>query len=313
VSSRFLQSRPCQRGAALITVISVVAFLVVLTTGMAVSLDREVRLSGFNYDARQVDWLAQGVEAWAANTLALDARQTDQDNLTETWAEPLPVTAMEHGEVWAQIEDLQGRLNLNSLVKDGKRQELQIIRLRRLLALLELDVQLVDALVDWIDPDERVSFPQGAEDDYYLNQTPARRAGNTPLISVAELRWIKGVDEDVLLKLSPHVATLPSEVSGINVNTADALVLASLAEGVTVRDGEQLVADRDEHGPFTLEGLAQHPVFAGRPLNLDSLLTASGYFRLSAKVRFQDVAVLRLARLWRDPSHRVHVIGRWSG
>ncbi len=313
-------SKPCfgqrfgrrQSGAALITVISVVAFLVILSTGMAVTLDREVRLSGYNQAGRQAEWLAQGVEVWSTQTLALDGEESEHDNLAEIWAAPLPVTAMEHGSVSARIEDLQGRINLNGLIKDGQRQPLQVARLRRLLTLLDIDEELVYVILDWLDEDDRVSFPHGAEDDYYLNQTPARHTANGPMASIAELKWLKGVNEALFTRLAPHVSALSPEVGGININTAGAVVLASLADGLTVQSMEQLTEERERTEGFSMEAFVQHPAFAGRELPTQELVLTSSYFQLSADVRFQDIALRRIARIWRDNDNKVQVIGRWT-
>lgn len=301
-----------QQGVALITVISVIAFLVVLVTQLAVRLNRDVRITQYVMESRQASWLAQGVENWATQTLALDSRESEQDDLTESWAQELPSTLVEHGAVTAQIDDLQGRLNLNALVRDGKRHEPQVARLKRLFRLLDIDVNLVEGLVDWIDEDQQVTFPHGAEDSHYLNKSPGYRAANVPLSSVAELQMIKGMTQDIVTRLQPHVAALPAAVVGININTAGPLVLAALADGVTAQEGEQLVGEREDNGPFSLEQFVQHPVFAGRTLAPQDLVQVSSYFEVTADVRYQDVSLRRVAKLWRDKDKQVHVIGRRS-
>ena len=219
---------------------------------------------------------------------------------------------MEHGSVSAQIDDLQGRLNLNSLIKDGQRQPLQIARLRRLLTLVEADEEFVHVILDWLDEDDQVSFPHGAEDDYYLNQTSARHTANGPMASIAELKWLKGMNEELFARLAPHLSVLPAEVAAINVNTAGAAVLASLADGLTIQAMEQLVTEREQNGAFSMEAFIQHPVFAGRTLPTQELVLASSYFQLNADVQFQDIAMRRVARIWRDKDNKAQVIGRWS-
>ena len=61
--------------------------------------------------------VALGGEAWAADSLRRDKQQSSKtDDFTEEWATPIPPIPIEGGEFEGQLEDMQGRFNLNSLV-----------------------------------------------------------------------------------------------------------------------------------------------------------------------------------------------------
>ncbi len=75
---------------------------------------------------------------------------------------------------------------------------------------------LVDALLDWRDPDT-VPRPFGIE-------TPANRNG--PFADVAELRCVRGFDDALVARLSPLLTTRGT--GAINVNAAPAVVIATL-------------------------------------------------------------------------------------
>lgn len=302
-----------ERGVVLVSVLSVVAFLVIMTTGLAVMLDREVRITGFTQAQRQADWLAEGVEAWAIQTLYKDGLETEDDNLTEVWAKPLPVTQIEHGELTAQIFDQQTKININALVLNGIPNELQIARFKRLLTHLELEPSFLDPIIDWIDTDEKARFPYGAEDGHYLNQSQPYRAANRPISSISELKWIRGMTPEVYAKLSPYVVALPQDKYEININTADAVVYALLADGITRQEGEQLVSLRDKNGPYEIEEFILHPIFAGRNLDTKGLSTKSYHFMLRAEVKYQDITVLRKTHFSRDKTNnKVHIVRRSS-
>jgi general secretion pathway protein K len=86
---------------------------------------------------------------------------------------------------------------------------------------------------DWIDPDDVVSDPDGAEDAIYTSQTPPYRTGNSPMLSASELMNLPGFGADRYRKIAPYVTALPNTNTTINICTAPALVLESLVEGLS--------------------------------------------------------------------------------
>ena len=59
----------------------------------------------------------------------------------------------EGGQIGGSIDDAQARFNVNNLAVDGIVSRVELLRLRRLLEILELPQALADALADWIDAD----------------------------------------------------------------------------------------------------------------------------------------------------------------
>ena len=89
-------------------------------------------------------------------------QQAQDPDSTQDWAQPLGPVEIEGTGVWiqAQLEDLSGRFNLNSVVKwDPPDQHLRARPApgRGLPAILlrdlDIDLRYADLLVDWIDPD----------------------------------------------------------------------------------------------------------------------------------------------------------------
>jgi len=302
-----------QAGVALITALLVTAIAAIVAANMAARQRLEIHRSS-NLLASDQAWLfALGVEDWASQILSRDARNGHTDHLGEDWAIALPPIAVEGGAtVSGHIEDLQGRLNLNDLIRDGRPDAVTVGRLRRLLRHLDADEGLADAVLDWIDGDETPRLPAGAEDTAYLIHDPAYRTANRPLASPSELRLVNGFSPDLVEALSPFVQTLP-ERTPINVNTAPAAILMTLSEDLTEADADQIVEERADHGFSRLEDFRALPMIKRLQTPIEDITVESHYFLLTAEVSL-DAARLRLTSiLHRDGDGRVRTLLRSLG
>jgi general secretion pathway protein K len=151
-----------------------------------------------------------------------------------------------------EITDLAGHLQINSLVRkksgEGKRglpakgrnpeNQAEKILYRLLLSgsfavSSEMQAQqLVDALVDWMDADDRES-DNGAEDSYYRSLDPPYGCKNGPIEFIEELLLVKGMTPDLLFgttttKGLADYLTVFGNNGKININTAPRLILKSL-------------------------------------------------------------------------------------
>ncbi len=233
-----------QRGVAIVLAMGVVALAAMAAAAIMVSQStwaRQVELTNDHIQARAV--LLAGAD-WARALLADDRRLSNVDHLGEPWALKLPPLPVENGELVGQIEDQQGKFNLNNLVTQGKINVAQFAHFRSLLATLGLPDQLADALADWIDEDGQPQPRDGAEDAYYLALDPPYLAANRPLIDVAELALVRGFDDNVRARLRPYITALP-DLTAVNVNTAPAEVLAAVVDGLDLGGAQLLVTQRD--------------------------------------------------------------------
>ena len=237
-----------QRGVALITAVVLVAIATVLSVriGTEAALDR--RRAGGLAALNQGWQVALGAEAWAAQILNQDLVDSQLDHLSEVWARPVPPLPIDGGSIEGSIEDMQGRFNVNNLVKpDGTTDDVNVERFRRLLLSVEVDPRWAGALADWLDTDTVDTFPDGAEDGVYSGQTPPYRTANGPITTTAELLALPGFSLEDYARLRPHIAALPVGTR-VNVCTATARVLAALVEGGTgFGDAEALQGNRRDH------------------------------------------------------------------
>jgi general secretion pathway protein K len=230
-------SRNRQRGVALITAVLVVALATILAVNVGFKGYMDQRRSATTFALDQSFEVALGGEAWAADALRRDKQRSNKtDDFTEEWATPIPPIPIEGGEFQGQLEDMQGRFNLNNLVKlEGDRYKIDqpaLERFTRLLVNLEIEEKWAGIIADWIDSDGEPGFPSGAEDQIYTSLTPPYRTANMPITRASELLAISEFGLERYRKLEPFVTALPMGTK-LNLCTASAELLDSLIRGQT--------------------------------------------------------------------------------
>jgi len=278
-----------QSGIAALTAILVVAIATVLAVNLlwqtSVDLRRTETLL-LQDQARQYDL---GGEEFARFGLAEDFRDdgnNGNDTLQENWAKPLSFD-VEAGKLQGYLQDQQGRFNLNGLIdKEGKRIPAAADQFRRLLTLLPLErpldpgtaEALVEATIDWIDPDQSPEL-NGAEDDQYTGRQPPYRPANFWFTTTSELLAVAGFTGEIYAALQPHVSALPPGKEGrwpLNVNTATDLVLASLLDNLGPLEVEPFL-----NGAYENVDEFQTEFPGGKEIPADSLGVRSDWFLLT--------------------------------
>jgi len=293
-----------QRGVALITVLLVVALVTVVCAALLLRQQLAIRSTGNQLLVRQAQYYAEGGELLAKALLRRDLAADQVDHPGEPWANPgLRFPLDEGGELRLRIEDLAGRFNLNSLAAGGEAGELALLRLRRLLQLLQLTPAYAERLQDWLDGDQEASGMAGAEDDQYLLQKPPYRTGPGRIAEVSELRLLLGMREEDFRRLAPHVSALPADAQ-LNVNTASALVLSSLADSLAPAQAAELVAARGRQGFRDLQSFLSQPALAGSGLQGEGLALSTSYFQVISEVRVGERRQVLVSQLQRSNSNR---------
>jgi general secretion pathway protein K len=300
-----------QRGMALITVLLVVAVVTVVSAGIIARQQLSIRSSANQLHVRQAWHFALGGETLAKAILQRDLRQGDPrapiDHLGEAWAKPrAPFALDEGGELRVQIIDLTGRFNLNSLLNQPN--EAAVAQLRRLLRGLQIEAPYAERLIDWLDADDQPSGGYGAEDNQYLLAQPAYRAANRELQDVSELRLLLEMTEADYQRLSPYVSALPADAT-LNVNTASARVLASVADGLSLSTAQGLVAARGS------EGYRDRSSFTAQLGEVQSqvLDVSSQYFQVLSEVTVGERRQVLRSTLQRASDGQFYVLARDLG
>lgn len=309
--SRMIRSRARERGVAVITAMLVVAIGAILAVNLMwdATIDQRRTIAALAADQGLMYLL--GAEAWAGDILRQDLVDSPEaDHLGETWALELPPLPVEGGTIAGRLEDLQGRFNLNDLVgSDGREDPIAVEQFERLLELVGLDPGLAGAVVDWIDPDGELRFPDGGEDAAYADTNPQYRTANGLLTSPSELMAINGFDRAAYRALAPYVTALPPGMS-LNVNTAPPLVLQSLSPTLDAAQVEALIEERADIGfddvDASFRGLVEPEV-------LQRIDGVSSHFLLTATVQLGTTQLTMRSVLQRDPSGLTRALFRNLG
>jgi len=300
-----------QKGAALLIALAITVLAAVLAIQAIESGQLDMRRSSILIRSDQAQQLALGMEDWAISLIQRDqsdSRGAAFDGLDDIWYQQLPVTQVAGGTISASLIDLDGRFNLNSLlVVDGITNPLALERFRRLLGILQLNPVIADQLLDWLDADTSPQ-PQGAEDNIYRNrQTPAL-AANRMLAHVSELRILPAMDALAWQRIEAFVQASPQRTASINVNTAPAEVLLSLADGITRQMINSVIRQRG--GGFDkLSTFLQQSVFENINIDPRGLGVHSRNYRAIAEIQL-DGEVSRFETLLQRSGKGYHVLFR---
>ncbi|MFA7271078.1 MAG: type II secretion system minor pseudopilin GspK [Sterolibacterium sp.] len=295
------RSQPhASHGAALIMALLVVALATTLASSLIWRQDLWLRQVETRRDLAQARLLGQAGIDWARAVLAEDARTSNIDYLGEPWATKVPAMPAESGEIGGEMNDEQGKWNLNNLVRNGQTQADSMAILVRLLNQLQLPPALAVTLADWIDTDSEATS-DGAEDTYYLGLTPPYRSANRELSDLDNLLRIRGFDNAIIERLRPYVCVLPG-YNPVNLNTTSAIVLAAVLPELTASDAQQIIAERNRI-PF--RDVADFRNRLPRPdlANLagtGQLATQSRYFSVMIRSRYGNADTTSTALLDRQ-------------
>lgn len=219
-----------QRGIALITILVMVALATILAATIAKHQRNTAESTAYLMRQNQALLYAKSAEAFFAELLVDDAQNAaDVDHLQETWAKPMPAFPVEDGFVSGRLEDQSGKFNLNGLLKsDGTVNEAAKLWFEKLLERVGLPAQLSEAVIDWQDENDEVGGSMGAESTYYQSLAQGYLPANRPFYNIEQLKLVRGFEGRNYQLIAPYVSALSSNALKVNINTAPALVLASI-------------------------------------------------------------------------------------
>ena len=296
-----------ERGAALLTVLLLVAIVSVLAATALERLRLSTRLAG---NAAAIE---QGrAYAHAAETLALQrigrllGASPDRVTLAGGWSDrPFGLPLPGGGAATARVTDGGGCFNLNGLVTRGPDGGLVAdpvarTRFARLMRLTGVPAQVAEQVAsgasDWIDTDDQTQA-QGAEDAAYLRgETPYRTAGAL-MADPSELRAVAGVTPALYTGLRRWLCTLPvAEPASLNINTLTPeqapLVAMQFPDTLTVDAARQALLRRPPQGYADVSQFLNNFSANGvTPEGNSSFAVTSRWFALRIDVALGDTAV----------------------
>jgi len=205
--SKWLQIRK-QQGVALITALLVVALTTIMAVSLASRQYMDIRRTGnimlsdqaYLYSLALESFASQLFKTYRANQKYDDFQQIQQAMLL---FQAIPV---EGGTVSATVDFSQAKFNVNSLVdKLGKPEPWAKEYYSRLVGEVLRNLgedtairdDLVNALIDWLDPNGD-ALMGGAEDSDYESKDIPYKTANQMMSSISELRLVQGYTRQIL-------------------------------------------------------------------------------------------------------------------
>lgn len=211
---------------------------------------------------------ALGLEDWARLILKRDQDDSDVDDLSEDWAMGVPGLPIEAGYLAGFMQDEQSKINLNSLLDS----EESVKRLTRLCNNLEVDPVFIPALLDWIDEDLDVRYPDGAEEHY-----DTYRVANRKIADISELLLVKNVTAEMYQQLKPYITALPT-TTGININTMSETIFMTLGDDL---NSETFIQEREEESFTSVQQFIERLQI---PVEEADLAVSTEYFLANGQV-----------------------------
>jgi general secretion pathway protein K len=311
-----------QRGVALLVAIVIFAFATMVAAAVTYSKAMTARRAAATFTLEQALQAGMAAEALASIALEKDGGATRTET-TQDWAQTQQPVELEETGVWiaAQLEDMSGRFNLNSVVQWDKATKVfvedphQVAVFRTILADLDIDQRYAELLVDWIDTDI-APLSAGGEDTLYLAQVPPYRPPNTFIWHPSELLALPGFGRENYQKIAPYVTALPYDVP-LNACTAIGLVLDA-----TLNDPNNQVQYRNEDLPTLREkgcypvknvytGVIANPQLKGE---VDGHVDEkSSWFRLRTNIRIGTAEFVLYSLLFVEGTNKVRTVQRSFG
>ncbi|MFT6102957.1 MAG: general secretion pathway protein K [Granulosicoccus sp.] len=332
-----------QQGTVLVIAVFIASVIIAIAARFTSGFQLSVARTEQSIVNAQLQQFLYSIEDFSSWVLIEDAEADDADgnyikngvyasydHLQERWATSIDVP-IDDAKIEASLEDALSRFNLNQLQGrpspysvNGLFVERYTTAQQRFIRLLQthpdgIDVSLAEeimqAVIDWVDPDSAPTGQGGAENNYYESLDPSYRAANRFFISVTELRQVKGITNEIYSYMEPLLIALPN-AEGFNINTASLALIRSLNQPnvetpLTEQDAVMLVSNRPlmtvvgstsdlDEPPLTeayesvedfLTSNEASQVFGGDPIfwpSVNGLRTGSEYFILTAKVSMLD-------------------------
>jgi general secretion pathway protein K len=297
-----------EKGVALVLTLLILTLLVVTGLEFNRAMRVEANLAGNFRDLTQASYLAQsGVEI--ARTL-IQEDEPSYDSLDEKWGQFEVLAYLSHhlfpdGHFMGQIVDESAKFNPNGLIDAyGNVDQKKKNQLERLFTLLNHDPEVIDAILDWLDPDDQ-KRPMGAEREYYMALKRPYAPKNGPLHFLGEMLLIKGMDSSIFYGTDGreglrNYVTVYSD-GKININTASLPALMSLSPKVDPAMAQAVLNYRREKPLRSPEDLRSIPGWDSVYPQISSEITVrSNYFSLEVQGNFHDARAIVQTVIQRD-------------
>ncbi len=305
-----------QRGAALLSAMVVVALVATIASAALWQQWRQVEIETAERGRSQTQWMMTGALDWTRLILredALSGQGGNADHLGEPWALPVQEsklsTFLSQDQQWhegdsevflsGQITDAQSRMNVMTLLDNGRVSPEALARFAKLFQRLDLPVAQLPVLAARLQQAAARSAPATVPTGGGSTQSSTTSA-DAPLMpqQTSQLVWL-GLSADSLSVLAPYITLLPVPTP-VNLNTASAAVLEAMVPGLDEAGARQWVSQRERGHWASLDAARQALGPAGRGIDDKLHSVSSAYFEVRGRMRIDQVVQEELALVQRD-------------
>lgn len=315
------------RGMALLLAVTVVSLLIAVTLQFNKDMRQELVGSTNVLEVSALKVMIQSGQNLAYMVLEEDGKRNDFDSVHDSWS-MLDKKIMEQmygsEELKVSIEDLSGRLPINSLVGgNGKNDNALQQRTRDVLQRLLIASDYIDsgekaslvigAIIDWMDADNNEQGLEETESSYYRKQSPPYSCSNRPLEFVEELLRIRYVTEEMYYGNEDNpglrdLVTVHGDQGTININTAPGQVLAAMSPAMNDELADELIVFREE--PENRDRLKDKTWYAELlpgdvQFENEAVTTESAYFRINVTAQRHTLRKTLSAVVYRQKDNTI--------
>jgi len=218
-----------EKGSALLIVLGLVAVIAGWASSAAYEDLLSLRRAEHQKSSVQAEMACLSAVELIKQGLIQDAQDSTTDDLDEQWAQTAPPFPVDDGLVSGSVVDVNRYLNFNDLINAQGSVDMPMLHtMQRLFTQMQLDPNVLDALVDWLDKDQQVFGYAGAEDNSYYDRD--YRVKNASLDRFDELRMVQGFTPKIVVALRQNFIVFPKHgaFTRVNINTVQADVLQAM-------------------------------------------------------------------------------------
>jgi general secretion pathway protein K len=292
-----------QQGVVLVLALFFVALAAMVAYWMMSGLERDTQRTRLLLRNVQAVYFADAAIMWAKQQLRDNLINRRPKQLIDACPIKLPSQTVNDYIISTTIEDAQSHFNINNLTDASSQEDFKRLVAGVSPGISDSQVQeIIRAVIDWITPNTQENEYQ----QYYLHLSPPYRAAHQAMISVSELQLVKGITPTLFSQLKPYVTALPGKTK-INIQTAPALVLASLSPSMTIATGQSIEAYR-QNNPFVSEDdFLKSDIIKNHPISEEDLkekiTVKSSYFLVKTEVAIETQWLVLYTLMERKESH----------
>lgn len=181
----------------------------------------------------------------ASQFLGIGTSKRNIDCYQDIWAINFPLVPLEDGYLKIEISDENSKINLSILANEVVDKTPYYLITQRFFLNFGFPIDIVDAIIDWVDIDDS-RFPYGAESsDYYLTLASPYNAKNMEMDSINELLLIKGITPEFFYGLGGGTYGLEENLVDDNKGNrnVDLSLIEEISQGMDIESLKEKYSD----------------------------------------------------------------------